>query len=60
MIEDFDAYIASLGRLDESDLYADIDDTMEAREINRLEDLPDVKSYIKRTRKRSVPNERRD
>lgn len=32
MIQNFDAYIDSLGRLDDDDLYLDIDETMKRRE----------------------------
>jgi hypothetical protein len=35
MIDQFDRYIDSLGKLDDSDLYLDIDETMQRREEDR-------------------------
>lgn len=43
--DNFTDYIDSLGKLDDDDLYLDIDETMKIREAKRLEEIEDLKSY---------------
>jgi len=49
MTENFDAYIAGLGQLDDTDLYLDIDETMASREKDREKlNVKLDKGYLKR------------
>lgn len=43
--DNFTAYIDSLGKLDDDDLYLDIDETMKMREAKRIKEIEDLKSY---------------
>lgn len=43
--DNFSAYIDSLGKLDDDDLYLDIDETMDIREAKRIKEIEDLKSY---------------
>ena len=49
MTENFDAYIAGLWQLDDTDLYLDIDETMNSREKDREKlNVKIDKGYLKR------------
>jgi len=52
MSDNFEAYIDALGQLDDDDLYADIDETMEKRYIENMP-IKESKCYVEEPKKRT-------
>lgn len=58
-MDSFIKYIDSLGRLDETDLYMDIDETMASREETKRETSDELKSYTSHAKHRGTYSHRK-